>query len=222
MKYTNSHIVFDFDGVLCDSQNLSIESYSLIREKYFPILPLIKSKEEYAKIFSGDPDSCLYKWLTPNEMQFFYEEQTKFSFENRNRLKLFKGIGNILTSIPRSQISVLTTNIKISVEKILTRELGSNFLFDDLIFSKDMGIPKSEMFRHLFEKRKANPLTTYYVCDSEADIKVSNAIGINSIAVGYGFFPIDMLSKLKPSIQVADIEELTLVLKNILENDFKN
>ena len=183
--HTNSHIVFDFDGVLCDSQNLSMESYFLIREKHFPVLPIVKSKEEYANIFSGDPDSCLYKWLTPNETKFFYEEQTKFSFENSDRLKLFEGISNLLKSIPKSQVSVLTTNLKISVEKILSRELGSSFLFDDLIFSKDLGKPKSEMFHLLFEKRKAKPLNTFYVCDSEADIKVSNAIEINSIAVAY-------------------------------------
>lgn len=222
MKHINSHIVFDFDGVLCDSQNLSMESYSVIREKYFPILPFIKSKEEYANIFSGDPDSCLYKWLTPQEAKFFYEEQTRFSFENSDRLKLFEGISNLLMSIPKSQVSILTTNLKISVEKILSRELGNSFLFDDLIFSKDLGKPKSEMFHLLFEKRNASPVNTFYVCDSEADIRISNAIEINSIAVAYGYFPIEILETQNPNIQVADVAELSLTVKNILENDFKN
>lgn len=222
MKHTYFHIVFDFDGVLCDSQNLSMESYSVIRERYFPILPAIKSKEEYASIFLGDPDSCLYKWLTPNETKFFYEEQTKYSFENSYRLKLFEGISSLLMSIPKSQVSVLTTNLKVSVEKILIRELGSSFLNEELIFSKDLGKPKSEMFHLLFEKRKASPTNTFYVCDSEADIKVSNAIEINSIAVDYGYFPIEILKKQKPSIHVTDVAELSLTVKNILENDFKN
>ena len=222
MKHNNSHIIFDFDGVLCDSQNLSMESYSVIREKHFPILPMIKSKVEYASIFSGDPDSCLYKWLTPNETKCFYEEQTKFSLENSDRLKLFEGISNLLMSIPKSQVSVLTTNLKISVEKILSRELGNSFLFDELIFSKDLGKPKSEMFKLLIEKRKTNPANTFYVCDSEADIKTCNAIKINSIAVAYGYFPIEILKKQKPSIHVTDVVELSLKVKNILRNDFKN
>jgi len=222
LNFSKPHIVFDFDGVLCDSQILSIESYSLIREKHFSHLPAIKTKEEHASIFSGDPDSCLYKWLTPNETKFFYEEQTKFSFENSDRLNLFKGISNLLMSIPKSQVSILTTNLKISVEKILSRELGNSFLFDDLIFSKDLGKPKSEMFQLLFKKRKANPTKTFYVCDSEADIRISNTIAINSIAVAYGYFPIEILKKQKPSIQVADTTELSLTIKNILENDFKN
>lgn len=134
MKYTNYHIVFDFDGVLCDSQDLSIEGYSLIREKHFSYLPAIKTKKEHASVFSGDPDSCLYKWLTPNETKFFYEEQTKFCFEHSDRLNLFKGIRELLMCIPKSQVSVLTTNLKMSVEKILSRELGSSFTFDDMIF----------------------------------------------------------------------------------------
>ncbi len=199
-----------------------MESYSVIRELYFPILPAIKSKEEYASIFSGDPDSCLYRWLTPNETKFFYEEQTKFSFENSDRLKMFEGISNLLTIIPNSQVSVLTTNLKVSVEKLLSRELGNSFLNSELIFSKDLGKPKSEMFHLLFEKRNASPKNTFYVCDSEADIKICNAIEINSIAVAYGYFPIENLQRQNPSIVVADVAELSLTVKNILENDFKN
>lgn len=72
------------------------------------------------------------------------------------------------------------------------------------------------MFYLLFKKRRVNAANTFYFCDSEADIKVSNAIEVNSIAVAYGYFPIDILEKQKPSIQVADVAELSLTIKNIL------
>jgi len=222
LEYPKPHITFDFDGVLCDSIDTSIESYTSVREIFFDSLPQITSRHKYAEIFSGDPDTCLYKWLSSDEAIFFYEQQTKFSFENQDKLKLFDGISSLLQGIPVSKLSILTTNLNNSVRKLLAKE-GCEKIIDTVpIFSKDLGISKLQMFKMLFHQLNLKPSNVFYVCDSEMDIWVCNELGVNSIAVSYGYFSFETLQKAKPTIIVDSVNMLRRKIKDILTDDSKN
>jgi len=88
-------IIFDFDGTIADTLDLSFTIINELSTKYhFNSIP---SKEEYIKLFNcGLPSIIKQLRISPFKIPFLIKEAKKVVEERINQVQLFPGISPVV------------------------------------------------------------------------------------------------------------------------------
>ncbi len=178
-------IIYDCDGVLCDSTKANLKFYNHIlkefgkppinegNQKLVNIAQTRTTKEVLEVIFLGDP--------TLEEAQKFSRETNYDPFHKWMNLE--PGIPEILEILQNKYILSIATNRGKSLVKVLTH-FNLNRFFDYWVTSLDVNAPKPhpdyllKIIRH-FNIAKEEAL---YIGDSRVDRETSREAGVNFIA----------------------------------------
>ena len=200
--------IFDFDGTICDSFEVVLETANKYLAKH--------GKQVTAHdIRSKGIEKLLkeYKLSTLQTLLFVYKGRREFQkFESQ--LKVFDGLPPVLAKLSlTNRLGVLSTNSRENVYKILSR----NKLLDlfAYIISEPFLFNKAKRLKTIIKKNKLNPKEVFYIGDEIRDIKAGYEANVNSVGVTWGYEGQKLMKESKPDFLVSSPQELLLLGKQL-------
>lgn len=197
-------LIFDFDGVICDSFEEIILTLNSIAHngkiKNLSKLELNKFRcIETREIFS-------LLGISNEQLPAVVSEALKRLNTKMTSLKLVQRIENVLSALHKRGIAlgIVTSNSKENVLSFLEHNQMNyfNFIYAGGLFNK------GEILKELIHTMKYNPNDVFYVGDETRDILASREAKIQSVAVSWGFNHKNVLIRHKPDYLLSSPNEL--------------
>jgi phosphoglycolate phosphatase len=200
-------IIFDFDGTIGDTFSLSLDKANeYAKERGWKQLKNTKSLRDKsaAQLLKEHPNINLIT------LPGFVATLKKRVAKEFDTVKTFKGMKKVIETLRKKyKVGILTSNSSQNVKKVLKKEgIKYDFLVSDSsIFGKHIVLKK------LLNKRKLKHHEVVYVGDEVRDVNSCIKIGINVMAVTWGFNSKKALSKAKPTFVVDKPAEILKILR---------
>lgn len=202
---TKKIILFDFDGVIIDSINIS---YEINKEDIVDL-----EISEWKSWFEGNVYTAIRNELKNDEYinGYFkkYSERIKGLLPVKGMRKVFEKLVSekykliIVSSSAEKPIKLFLKNNKL--EKYFTKVMG-----------KESHRSKVEKFRMVFEKYKINPNETLIVTDTIGDVKEAKEVGMKTIGVGWGVHPAERLKEAQTDFIAERAEDVITGVEKLL------
>lgn len=199
--------LFDFDGVIADSlfifEEIVIKSLKALGHNF------VNSKQDFLDLFKENLYVSFAKKKIPQEdlKKLFAEIESKTDFSS---IRLYSGIIDAVKKIGLTDnVAIVSSNREVQIEAILRANRSIQYF--PLILGVNAGISKVEKIKKAVLHYKSDLKNTYYVVDTEGDLKEANEAKVNSVAVGWGWHNKADLSKHNPKFFVptpADLVKL--------------
>jgi phosphoglycolate phosphatase len=209
MKLKNL-LIFDFDGVLCNSFDSIINDTNITLRKLHLSEELTKKELEELHTMSF---SELIKILNvPVEKQKIFIQEILDSFDVNNS-KPYEGIIEMVSSFHDCDVCINTTNSETNVRKFLKAN-GMAQKFEVILDSKFLP-DKCKKIEWAVNHFCVDKTHTYMIGDSNSDIIAAKNAGVNSIAAAWGFQNKESLIKENPDIIVMNPRELLSIINGL-------
>lgn len=199
------HIIFDFDGTIVDSLDLSFYIYNELAEKfkYKPVtyadLNVLKHaplKERFKAV--GIP---LYKIpIMTFDVYNMYNNKV-------STLKAFDGINDVIKKLKKAglSLSVLSSNSVKNISDFFDRNSIEGF--DNIISSKNI-FGKHKTLKKFMKHNNLSRDEIIYVGDELRDVEACKKMAIKVIAVLWGFDPKNLLETGEPDFFANDPDDI--------------
>ena len=200
-------IIFDFDGTLVNSKEVSISIYNQLAEKYnskkieniqnIQKLPLM---ERFKTL-----DIPLYK--LPHFAAEF-TKQYKYSLKN---IPMVTGIRELLIELKRQgyQLAIVSSNSESNIRDFF-RENQLD-VFGTIINSTNI-LGKDKVIKKLMTTHKLNSPDVLYVGDEKRDITACKKLGIKIIWVNWGYDLVETVRDEHPDYVVTSPQDILSIL----------
>ncbi len=204
-------LIFDFDGVICDSFEEVILILNSIANggkiKNLSKLELNKLRQiETKEVFS-------LLGIRNEQLPVIIAQALKILSSKIASLKLIQGIEKVLCALHESGVplGIVTSNSKENVSSFLETY---HINFFDFIYTGNL-FDKGTVLKKLIQNMTYDPKNVFYIGDETRDIIASREASVHSVAVGWGFNHKNVLIKHKPDYLLSSPNELmTLVAQN--------
>lgn len=201
-------VLFDFDGVLCDSKGLAIEFVEQLRmDPMFASLPSVRTVDHFGELYRGPLRTALSRFgISPEDSQRFFSAHASAMMGRAQELKLFDGVGDGLQSMPPASYAIITSAYSDTVRRVLSNSgvdcAGIN------IVGHEVRQTKTEKATRYLEGCGLTPEDAIYVGDMESDIEYCRALNLRCVAATYGYHPAELLVESFPYASVHSAVEL--------------
>ncbi len=189
----NTVVIFDFDGVICDSFHQFIQAFNGIASYY----NLTKVGNEDLEDIHNYETEYIFK---KHGVNFWKMPVVVYHLKSNMKqliptLKLYKGIKETIEELISKGITVgiLTSNSQEIVSVFLKNNDLGGFQF---IFSGSGMFGKAKNLKLIKDQLGAE--TIFYVGDEARDVKAANEANVQSIAVTWGFHSKKLLESSNP------------------------
>jgi len=194
------NIIFDFDGVIHNTTNLT---YNITKQIWHPNMII----DEYKEIFMGNIYS--ENNFTEDEVINYFKIQK----EEFKKLKIEEKIKNSIQQLYNSGIKLFI--ISSNTEEILNEYLSRNKI--DKFFIKILGLEteksKIKKFEMLFNGYNIDKEESIFITDTLGDIKEANHLNIKTYAITTGVHNKQILQKGNPYKIINKFEEILEIVK---------
>ncbi|WEG15264.1 HAD family hydrolase [Alkalihalophilus pseudofirmus] len=209
-------VLFDLDGTLSDPKAGITKSVQYALEKMNKAVP----DEEELEPFIGPPlhvsfsEYCGFdEWHTQTAINYYRE---RFKRAGMYENELYEGIPHLLHTLnnQRFKLVVATSKPTVFAEKILTY-FAIDHYFELIVGSQLDGSrsSKAEIIQFILDCFPDCELDEFVMIgDREHDLIGANQIGIDSIAVTYGYGSFEELKACHPTYLVESVEEVKEIL----------
>lgn len=197
-------IIFDFDGVIVDSSNLS---YSANKE----MMPDLEY-DEWQSWFEGN----LYKKIRKEHQN---DKSRDLFFEKYNigivDLLPIEGIPEVIKELTNEYTLVIISSAsEESIEKFLSKHNLRHYFSE--VLGRETHKSKIDKFHIVLKKYNIKPGETLIITDTVGDIKEAHEVGVKSLAVIWGVHSHDKLSQISPHFIAKQPSELIKGIEAIL------
>jgi phosphoglycolate phosphatase len=203
-KILSKIIIFDLDGVLINSKQNMISSWSLVKKKF----NIKKSFKEYF-IHLGLPFQKILEKLNivnnKKKIEYLYK---KNSLKNINKIKLYPGVKKVLKFLHKKNyiLGIVTSKDHERTNKILKNHKIFNFFtFISCPTKSIRGKPYPDQILKnisLFNIKKNN---IFYVGDTQVDSTAANLAKIKFIFAKYGYGKVKTKIKINSFLEILKI-----------------
>lgn len=179
----------DFDGVIGDTAHMN---YGIVLQLHPGV-----TEQQFIDHHLGN----VYK--TP--VIPFTKDSSERYFELYNQTL---AVEHVATAVPyikdlarQYTLHIVTSNCEHAVRRVL-QEAGIAVCFG-LMLGREAHESKSEKFIHLFQSEDFSAAESVYITDTQGDLKEAAAVGLQTIAVTFGYHPRELLLAGTPTV-VAD------------------
>lgn len=187
-------IIFDFDGVIVDTFDLSVkicrQNGKMVTRKQYRDHHNGNVYEEPAIIFTKEDGEKFYQ-----KRHEIASHEHLFPIENQIR-KLAKKYILLILSSSREEI----------MHKYL--KMGKIDKYFEKILGRETHKSKVEKFKMILRKYKLKPEKCIFVTDTLGDLREAKKVGVPTIAVTWGYHGKARLKKGSPNIMIHDFKEL--------------
>lgn len=200
-------IIFDFDGTLVDSRELSVTIYNQLAQKYNT--KMIEDVETIMRLPLLERFKALNVPLY--KVPLIASELTKRYKDSLINITMFSGMRDLLIElIGRGyHVAIVSSNLESNIREYFQQnqlDVIRTIINSTNIMGKDKAIKK------LLTTHKLNPHEVIYVGDEIRDIIACKKLGIKIVCVDWGFDPIEMLKVNTPDYIVGSAEEILSIL----------
>ncbi|HUU20599.1 MAG TPA: HAD family phosphatase [Sedimentisphaerales bacterium] len=217
-------VIFDFDGVITDSEILHFRAFNQVLAQYGIEL----TKDDYYKTYLGFNDADCYKLLISQGLLKTDKQQIKNLIEQKKRIfeqlakaegKMIEGVRDFLNMLEQNNIpmAICSGALLTEVEMVL-EDARLRHLFEAIVSGEQVkkGKPDPEGFllslQRLNENRE-NPITAnqcIVIEDSHWGLEAAKAAGMHTIAVtnSYDAEQLSMADKIVERLNELSIDDL--------------
>ena len=177
----NKYIIFDFDGVLCDSTSLAYELHNLISDKYN--LPKIYSGVDYLNIIDN---SAIDKHLSLDDKKKYYKEHRDLIYKNKSKLELFKQIIKLF-SLNNDNFIIVSSTYEKTINEILIKN-NIKLLY---VYGRETEGRKIDKVNKVLDILNINKDDIIYIGDTLDDLKFCEKAEIDMFGSNYGYSNFD-------------------------------
>lgn len=198
-------IIFDFDGVIHDTFEIAYE----IHKELFPQ----NTKEDFKQYFDRNIFSHIKKTIGEHE-QKSRDKFRALEHEAFKELEIEREIRHELEELAKEyQLHIISSNTLKNL-KMYFENNDFTDVFDEIL-AEETHKSKVVKFEMLFEKNNLDKDDCLFVTDTLGDILEANKVGIQTIAVDFGFHERERLEKGEPWKIVSDFREIRKMISNI-------
>lgn len=204
-------IIFDFDGVLADTQHLAfkiIERLANSRKVSKPSNEFIRTNEPRVIM-----QSLKIKWW---ELPYIAYITRKWGAEISPEITLFPWSHTLLNTAESlfDNVWIVSSNDQ---ERIIRAFSIAGINFDRKRIVANIGfLTKSKYLKKIVNKQNLNPSYVIYVGDESRDITAAHKAGIKCLSVGWGFQDAKFLNDLNPGYVLEDPALFESTIKSII------
>ncbi|MCY6960104.1 HAD family hydrolase [Clostridium brassicae] len=211
MRY--SHVVFDIDGTLIDSEKAVLNSLqkTILEEK-----GIEKSLEEL-RFALGIPGKVALSRLDIENLEEVEEKWDEYSKEYSHEITLFDGIRSVVQALKSKSIKlgIITSKTRKEYESDFVR-FGLDSYFDVVICADDTKKhkPNGDPMEKYLEITNARRQDTIYVGDSIYDMQCAKNAGVHSVLALWGIEDSDNLEATYKLNNPKDILDILIKYNN--------
>ena len=203
-----SLIIFDWDGTLMDSVGLIVDAMCYAAEKHG-----LTVTDEATKSIIGIALVDAFPMLFPNDSDKYDELLATYSeyyVKHCDNDKLFEGIKELIQDLHAQgkTLAIATGKKRKGLQRVLPNSGIQAFFTVTKTADETAGKPNPLMLEQILVETGTRIEDAVFIGDSIHDIRMANAIQMDSIAVSYGCEKADVLAKEHPTRLVATINEL--------------
>ena len=203
-------IIFDFDGTIADSFEAVLKiSNQLAAEFGYPKA----QPEDISRLKNlSSREVVRQSKVSPFKLPFLLRRLRYELNQEIHRLKPIPGMKSALLRLKQqgNQLGIVTSNSCENVAAFLeAQELSDVF---DFVGSGLALFGKGRVIQRILKQHQLNPADVIYVGDETRDIEAARKIGIQVIAVSWGFNSSQALAAEKPDFLIHQPEELLEVV----------
>ncbi|ARF58047.1 HAD family hydrolase [Streptomyces gilvosporeus] len=212
--HTYRHVIFDFDGVLCDNAALAVEAYHLLRDREFHELPSLTRRADLGDVCAGPSREWLHDQLEPARAARFWTKHEQNLGVFARRMRLFEGISDALLALPPGRAAVVTGGRAERIREVLHREMGAVPLCLAAIVGGETPGTKTDKIREICADWGHGGEDTAFVGDTESDMLSAHAVPVDAVAVGYGYQIREQVMRSQPNVYLGTPAELARFLSD--------
>jgi phosphoglycolate phosphatase len=197
-------LLWDFDGTLADTLDLSVCLYNRLAAKYG-----FRPIEDPQAVRSLTTLQFLkVHRISLSKLPVFRREFLALQQAQIETLRLFAGLPELLRAIGQKGVllGVLSSNAEVNIRACL-RANGVENLFR-FIMSYPRILGKARAIRRVLQAHAIHPGTLLYIGDEARDIQAARKAGVDIAAVTWGFHSPEVLAGCSPTYQITDPEEI--------------
>lgn len=203
-----SLIIFDWDGTLMDSIGLIVDAMRYAAEKHG-----LTVTDEATKSIIGIALVDAFPMLFPNHSDKYDELLATYSeyyVKHCDNDKLFDGIKELIQDLHAQgkTLAIATGKKRKGLERVLPNSGIEPFFTTTKTADETAGKPNPLMLEQILVETGTRIEDAVFIGDSIHDIRMANAIQMDSIAVSYGCEKANVLTKEQPTKLVTTINEL--------------
>lgn len=212
MKSSYQAIIFDWDGTLLDSTLAIAESLkAAATDLQLPVL----SRTDYQNIIGlglAEALQTLYPDLSGEQWQVDMRERYSYYFRQweQRQLACFEGVIHGLPSLRQAgfALAVATGKSRHGLNRALAAKNWDDLFAVTRCADETHSKPHPQMLWEILEVLQLDPQQALMVGDTEFDMAMASAIGMDCVAVSYGAHHLDRLLKYQPVLCVDHFSEL--------------
>ena len=217
-------VIFDFDGVITDSEILHFRAFNQVLAQYGIEL----TKQDYYTTYLGFNDADCYKVLINQGLLETDQQQIKNLIEQKKEIfkqlaqtegKMIEGVGGFLEMLEENKVpmAICSGSLLSEVEMVL-EDTKLRYLFEVIVSGEQVkkGKPDPEGFLLTLERLNANrenPINSNQciaIEDSHWGLEAAKAAGMHTIAVtnSYDAEQLSMADKIVEKLNELSIDDL--------------
>lgn len=207
-----SLIIFDWDGTLMDSVGLIVDAM-----RYSAQQQGLTVTDDATKSIIGIALVDAFPMLFPNDSDKYDELLATYSdyyVKHCDNDKLFDGVKELISDLHAQgkTLAVATGKKRKGLERVLPNSGIEPFFTVTKTADETASKPNPLMLEKILRETSKTVEEAVFVGDSIHDIRMANALKMNSIAVSYGCEKSDVLAKENPTALVNSVKELEKIL----------
>jgi phosphoglycolate phosphatase len=206
------NVIFDFDGTLADSGNLTIRIINELAVQYH----FSKIPEDQIRALNNIPMKMRFKQLGIPFYKFpgISKDYLKKYRHEMNSLKTYNGIEDMLLNLKKKNIaiSIISSN---STEIINTFLIKNKLDFFDNVLSSNNLFGKHKFIKKYIKQSDLNEDEAIYVADELRDIEACRKVPIKIISVLWGFDSHDLIKSGNPDFIAENPEDIEKIISQI-------
>lgn len=204
-------LMFDFDGVINDSLEVSLNIFEKISKKYK--LGIEPTRENYVKLNNMKFREMLNEFQIPLIKGLIVGISIKKEIRrSQNEFKIFPGMKQLLEKLSKNNnMSIITTHIG-KMEPLLEKfQISQYFEFVRKTGSRE---EKLDKMKECLEHFGSNPKDAFFITDNLKDVKQAKKLNVKSIAVTWGINTEERLLEVKPDFIARKQEDIIKIIKS--------
>ena len=197
----NKVVIFDFDGVITDTFDFCYQ----IHNTNSPT-----TEDEYRSKFEGNINDAL---KNSKPIPDFWNLYTPKLLECKPK----GGVEDVIRSLSKKYTLVVVSSTTSSAIKSFLQKFNLDKCFNEIL-GNDVDHSKVKKLQMVLSKYNLSPTDTIFITDTLGDIKEGKHCGIKSVAVTWGYHPIETLQKGEPYRIINGVSELSEAVNQYLKS----